>query len=73
MWETCAVELKVRLPQPLAAEVEEVQRRDPEMLSRMLFYAMARRTIFDQLAAAGVGGVGAAGRNLDGVEGRSLG
>jgi hypothetical protein len=73
MWETCAVELRVRLPQPLAAEVEEVQRRDPEMLSRMLFYAMARRTIFDQLAAAGVGGVGlGAERSLDGIEGGTV-
>lgn len=56
MWETCAVELRIRLPEPLAAEVEEVQRRDPEMLSRMLAYAMARRTIFDQLAMAHWGG-----------------
>lgn len=56
MWDTCAVELRVRLPKPVAAELEEVQRRDPEMLSRMLFYAMTRRRIFDQLAAqAGVG------------------
>jgi hypothetical protein len=31
--------------------VEEVQRNDPEMLSRMLFYAMTRRRIFDRLAA----------------------
>lgn len=53
MWDTCAVELKVRLPKPVAAEVEEVQRRDPEMLSRMLFYAMTRRQIFDHLAARG--------------------
>lgn len=52
MWDTCAVELKVRLPRPVAAEVEEVQRRDPEMLSRMLFYAMTRRTIFDHLAGS---------------------
>lgn len=51
MWDTCAVELRVRLPRPVAAELEEVQRRDPDMLSRMLLYAMTRRTIFDQLAA----------------------
>jgi hypothetical protein len=57
MWETCAVELRIRLPEPLAAEVEEVQRQDPDMLSRMLAYAMARRTIFDQLATAHWGGV----------------
>lgn len=53
MWETCAVELKVRLPRSVAAEVEEVQRRDPEMLSRMLLYAIARRTMFDHLATRG--------------------
>lgn len=55
MWETCAVDLQVRLPEPVAAEVEEVQRRDPEMLSRLLFYAVTRRTVFEHLAArAGV-------------------
>lgn len=51
MWDTCAVELRVSLPRPVAAEVEEVQRRDPEMLSRMLMYAVARRSIFDHLSA----------------------
>jgi len=50
MWDTCAVELRVQLPKPVADEVEEVQRRDPEMLSRMLMYAVARRSIFDHLA-----------------------
>jgi len=50
MWDTRAVELCVQLPKPVAAEVEEVQRQDPEMLSRMLMYAVARRTIFDQLS-----------------------
>jgi hypothetical protein len=54
MWETRAVELSVRLPRPVAAELEEVQRRDPELLSRMLFYTMTRRTIFDQLAAEAI-------------------
>lgn len=51
MWETRAVELHVRLPRPVAAELEEVQRSDPEMVSRMLFYAMTRRRIFDRLAS----------------------
>ena len=51
MWDTCAVELRVQLPRPVAAEVEEVQRRDPEMLSRLLMYAVTRRTIFDHLSA----------------------
>lgn len=51
MWETCAVELRVQLPKSLAAEVEQVQRTDPDMLSRILFYAMTRRTIYDTLVS----------------------
>lgn len=50
MWETCAVDLRVSLPKSVAAEVEEVQKSDPEMLSRMVLYAVTRRTIFDHLA-----------------------
>jgi hypothetical protein len=50
MWETCAVDLRVSLPRGVAAEVEEVQKKDPEMLSRMVMYAVTRRTIFDHLA-----------------------
>ncbi len=49
MWETCAVDLRVTLPRPLAAEVEEVQRRDPAMLSRLLEYMLMRRAIYDHL------------------------
>jgi hypothetical protein len=51
MWDTCAVELKVQLPRGVAVEVENVQRTDPEMLSRILFYAMTRRTIYDTLVS----------------------
>jgi hypothetical protein len=51
MWETCAVELRVELPKAVAEEVAEVQRRDPAMLSRMLTYAVTRRTIFDHLSS----------------------
>lgn len=50
MWETCAVELRVTLPRPLAAEVEEVQRRDPEMLNRLFVYMLTRRAIYDHLS-----------------------
>jgi hypothetical protein len=50
MWETCAVDLRVKLPAPVAAELEEVQREDPDMVSRMLVYAMTRRTIFNHLS-----------------------
>ncbi|MGH7467696.1 MAG: hypothetical protein ACRENP_06870 [Longimicrobiales bacterium] len=51
MWDTCAVELRVNLPKSVAAEVQEVQRRDPEMLSRMVYYAVTSRTIFDHLTS----------------------
>ena len=51
MWETCAVELKVQLPRGVAVEVENVQRTDPEMLSRLVLYAMTRRTIYDTLVS----------------------
>jgi hypothetical protein len=50
MWDTCAVDLRVRLPRNVAAQVEEVQKRDPDMLSRIVLYAVTRRTIFDHLA-----------------------
>ncbi len=50
MWETCAVDLRVNLPRALAEEVEEAQRRDPELVSRLLQYAWMRRTIYDHLS-----------------------
>lgn len=53
MWETCAVDLRVRLPRTVADEVAEVQKRDPDFLSRMVMYAVTRRTIYDHLAAQG--------------------
>jgi hypothetical protein len=73
MRETCAVELRVRLPQVVAAEVEEVQRRDPEMLSRMVMYAVTRRTIFEHLAARADGAAGTGGDGiLDGADSVSV-
>jgi|SRR5690606_37713046 hypothetical protein len=53
MWETCAVELRVQLPRAVAAEVREVQQRDPEALSRILLYGLTRRAIFEHLARDG--------------------
>ncbi|HEX7119231.1 MAG TPA: hypothetical protein VF212_10610 [Longimicrobiales bacterium] len=50
MWDTCAVELRVNLPRAVAAEIEDVQRRDPEVLSRILVYGLTRRAIFEHLA-----------------------
>ncbi len=50
MSETCAVELRVELPREFAAEVEEVQREDPDILSRILLYGLTRRAIYDGLS-----------------------
>lgn len=49
----CAVHLDLDLPRDVAAEVEAVQREDPEMLARMLRYCVLRKTIFRALVAEG--------------------
>ncbi len=53
MWETCSVQLKVRLPRDVAAQAEEVQRTDPEFLSRVVLYGLTRRSIYRQLREQG--------------------
>lgn len=50
MSETCSVELTVRLPRAVAEEIEVVQERDPEVLSRILLYGLTRRVIFEHLS-----------------------
>lgn len=66
MWETCAVELQVQLPKSVAAEVEEVKKRDPAMLSRMVLYALTRRTIYEHLSERDVSAVAVdPAKNLD--------
>ena len=49
MWETRAVELLVRLPRDIAAQAEEVQRSDPDFLSRVVLYGLTRRSIYRHL------------------------
>jgi len=49
MWETCSVQLKVRLPRDIAAQAEEAQETDPEFLSRVVLYGMTRRSIYRRL------------------------
>lgn len=49
MLDTRPVELRVRLPQAMAAELEEVQSREPEVLSLMLQYGLTRRLVFQAL------------------------
>jgi len=49
MWETCSVQLNVRLPRDVAAQAEEVQKVDPEFLSRVVLYGLTRRSIYRHL------------------------
>ena len=49
MWNTRSVQLNVRLPQDVAAEAEEVQRSDPDFLSRIIQYGLTRRAIYRSL------------------------
>lgn len=49
MWETCSIQLKVRLPREIAQQVEEVQKADPEFLSRVVVYGLTRRSIYRHL------------------------
>lgn len=51
MWETCSVQLNVRLPRDVAAQAEEVQKTDPEFLSRLVLYGLTRRSIYRHLRA----------------------
>ncbi|MEJ2187059.1 MAG: hypothetical protein P8Z36_14175 [Gemmatimonadota bacterium] len=62
MTDVRAVDLRVELPGTIAAEVERVQRQDPDVLSRILTYGMARRAIFDHLAHRAVFGMQAVER-----------
>lgn len=49
MWDTCSVQLTVRLPREIAQQAEEVQRTDPEFLSRVILYGLTRRSIYRHL------------------------
>jgi hypothetical protein len=49
MWENRSVQLDVSLPQDIAEQAEEVQRTDPEFLSRIVLYGLTRRSIYRHL------------------------
>jgi hypothetical protein len=49
MWETRSVDISVRLPDDIAEQAEEVQKVDPEFLSRVVLYGLTRRSIYHQL------------------------
>ncbi len=53
MWETCSVQIDVRLPRDVAAQAEEVQKSDPEFLSRVVLYGLTRRSIYRHLRDQG--------------------
>ncbi len=55
MWDTCAVDLRVTVPRQLAPEVEEVQRRDPEMLSWLLQFMLTQKMIYEHLSRTKLG------------------
>ena len=52
MWNTRSVQLNVRLPNDVASEAEEVQRSDPDFLSRVIQYGLTRRSIYHGLREA---------------------
>ena len=49
MWETREVTITLRLPHDIAVQAEEVQKTDPEFLSRIALYGLTRRSIYHQL------------------------
>ncbi len=49
MSDTRSVEFVVRLPEPMAATVEEVRDRDPEYLNRLIRYGLVRRAVYQEL------------------------
>jgi hypothetical protein len=53
MWETRSVQITVRLPHDIAEQAEEVQKTDPEFLSRVVLYGLTRRSIYHQLRQRG--------------------
>lgn len=49
MWESRSVDVVVQLPESLANHVREVREEDPEYLSRIIKYGLARRAFFHEL------------------------
>lgn len=51
MWDTESVQITVNLPRDIAAQAAEVQKTDPEFLSRVILYGLTRRAIYNKLRA----------------------
>ncbi|MEN8145434.1 MAG: hypothetical protein ABFS14_10840 [Gemmatimonadota bacterium] len=52
MWDTRAVELVLQLPTELADSVEAVKEDDPDFLSRVIRYGLARRAVYQNLSSS---------------------
>jgi hypothetical protein len=61
MWDTRPVEVVLQLPDELADDVEEIQRRDPDFLNRVVRYGLTRRAIYQALSRSQAGGNGELG------------
>lgn len=57
MWETCSVQLNVRLPREVAEKAEQVQETDPDFLSRVVLYGLTRRSVYNHLRDGQEGGL----------------
>jgi hypothetical protein len=44
------IDVRVQLPRDVARQVEEIQKNNPEMISRLLVYGLRRQVIFNALA-----------------------
>ena len=49
MYDTHPVQITVNLPPDIAVQAEEIQKTDPEFLSRVVLYGLTRRSIYHQL------------------------
>lgn len=65
MWNTRSVRLNVRLPNDVASEAEEVQRSDPDFLSRVIQYGLTRRSIYHRLRETEGRGAPLVSRSVD--------
>jgi len=45
-----AIDVRVKLPRDVAHHLEEIQKNNPEVISRLLVYGVTRQVIFDALA-----------------------
>jgi len=50
MTDTRPVEVVLNLPEDIADDVEEIQRRDPEFLHKVIRYGLTRRAMFHELS-----------------------